>query len=327
MYDLITWLDRDVSAYVPVGATGVIVQFEETTGSYLQYAVRKKGSTDTWMLAQNTATTNQHGFLMTGLDANRVFELYTEATTTKTYLIGYTMAGVTFFTNAKNYSLGSTASWQDLDISGDTAPDTAIGALFTVQTGGNYNFGLRKKGSTDELYNEIKTNKSITALIGVDANQVAQHKIAHTDVDCYLTGYVTSGVVLFTNAVDKSTATTGSYVDVDITGDLQGGDDANGAILQTYTDASRLTAVRKNGASHDYYAEMKTDWLYTAIDTDDIFEQKIQDTSTALYLIGLLTFAAVAAVHRTATHRALHQVFTDGWLDFTADGGEPVLDV
>ena len=60
------WRDVDVSAYVPVGATGVIVQ-QVATDSWEDYGIRKNGSDDTWMSDQKTAAADQHCFLMAGL--------------------------------------------------------------------------------------------------------------------------------------------------------------------------------------------------------------------------------------------------------------------
>jgi predicted nucleic acid-binding protein len=73
-------------------------------------------------------------------------------------------------------------------------------------------------------------------------------KIANASVDLYLTGYVTSGAVFFTNAVDKSTATLGTYVDVDITGDLHlcrdVGDDM---VLETALNGRATHIVSRDG--------------------------------------------------------------------------------
>ncbi|MHC4414872.1 MAG: right-handed parallel beta-helix repeat-containing protein [Planctomycetota bacterium] len=280
-----TWEDVDVSAWVPAGATGVIIQYE-ATGSSAKYGVRENGSTDTWMSAENTAYVDTTGFLMTGVDAGRVIEVYEGDTAIKTYLIGYTMEGVTFFTNAIDKSLSTTGSYQDIDISGDTGADTPIGAILTVQnTSGSTTYAIRKNGSTDDHYNELKNSRSTSCLIGVDAGEICELKISSTVIDAYLVGYVTSGAVFFTNGVNKSTGTTGSYVDVDITADL-GSDDANGAILQAVSDSSLNFGVRKNGASYDYYGLTKNEWVFTAIDATDVFEQKIETTSKDLFLIG-----------------------------------------
>jgi len=108
-------------------------------------------------------------------------------------------------------------------------------------------------------------------------------------------GYVTGGAVFFTDAVDKSTATEDIYEDVDITGDLQGSEDANGAIVMfNQTNNRRAGALRENGASYDYYEDVSHQFAMVSIDSDDIFEQKIDYGDMDLHLIGY-TLAEVTA--------------------------------
>jgi hypothetical protein len=254
-----------------------------------QYGVRMNGSTDTWMVGtKNTARGAATLFFMTGVDANRIFEIYTQDVAVKTYLLGYTMAGVTFYTNAIDKSLASAGTYQDVNISADTGGNTAIGAIFTVnETGvGAAAYALRKKGSTDDFYSQIRADNATVQLVGVNMGEVAEMQIANLSLDLYLTGYVTSGAVFFTNAVDKSTATLGTYVGVDITGDLQGADDASGAILEVAAGGSGDVAVRRNGATYDFYGRTAHIGAITAIDASDILEQKIELASHDLYLTG-----------------------------------------
>jgi hypothetical protein len=296
------WRDVDVSAWVPAGATGVILQDVNPTATRYQYAVRNNGSSDTWMLTTESSRHESLGFHMIGVDANRVFEVYHESTSLKTYLLGYTMEGVTFFVNAVDKSISAAGSWTDVDISADTGADTAIGAVFVVMdtTRDDYQVGLRMKGSSDELYCEKDKGDADTALIGLDANEVAQMKIENTAIDLYLVGYVTSGAVFFTNAVNKATSTTGSYVDVDITGDI-GSDDANGAILRLVSSGEVYFGVRPNGATHDFYQRLvEQKWPVIGIDENNILEQKISATTHDLYLTGY-TLATGGPIAQMAT--------------------------
>ncbi len=299
------WVDVDVSSWVPAGATGVILQEVNSTGTSFPFGVRKNGSVDTWMASNNTSKTRSLGFHMIGVDAGGIFEAYTGSTSVKTYLLGYTTAGVTFFTNALNMSVNSTGSWQDIDISAHTGSDTAIGAVFVVRnTGGDANVALRMKGSSDDRYSEFDSEEAQTVLMGVDGNEVAQMKIASTTLDLYLIGYVTSGAVFFRNGLDKSTSTTGSYVDVDITSDI-GTDDANGAILALHNTSTTNEGftVRSNGATYDHYERVvEKVWPVTGIDASNIFEQKIGNPTRDLYLTGytLATGASLALANHDA---------------------------
>ena len=227
---------------------------------------------------------------MVGVDANRIFEVYTANTAVKTYLVGYTGQGVTFFTNAVSKATTTTGSYEDVDISFDTGSETALAGIFIMKNTSTsvYSYALNKKGSTDDFYYDMNKGAAAAYIIGLNASEVAQQKIENAALDLYLQGYVTGGAVLFTNATDKSTATTGSYVDVDITAHI-GSDDANGAIVETFVtpdNTAREVAVRKNGASYDYYERSNHVSALVAIDTGDIFEQKISDVKRDLYLLG-----------------------------------------
>jgi len=281
------WTDVDVSANVPVGATGVIVQFLGV-GADADYGVRMKGSTDNWAFDEE-AKAGQSGWLMTGVNAARVFQVYTGDAAVRTYLVGYTMAGVKFFVNRIDKSTATTGTWVDVNIAAETGSDTAIGAIFHVdcQAGSSVGYGLRKQGSTDNRLQTLRANMMNLGLVGVDTTETAQQQIAATTVDLFLVGYVTSGAVFFTNAVDKSTAITGSYQPVDITNDVGAGV-ANGAFveIQPSDGTRRNTAIRPNGATYDYYGEVSHQFALVGIDAGDVFEQKIQLNTMDLYLTG-----------------------------------------
>ena len=128
-------------------------------------------------------------------------------------------------------------TWRDVDISAETGGDTAIGAIFTVLTtaGASRSYALRKKGSSDDRFSDLRAETPTLGLIGVDANELAQLRIESLGgLELRLEGYVTDGAVFFDNATPKSTGTTGSYQSVDITGDLLGSDNANGAIAEIH---------------------------------------------------------------------------------------------
>ncbi|GAI62390.1 unnamed protein product, partial [marine sediment metagenome] len=102
-----SWEDVDVSSYVPSGATGVILHIVNNhLASGEHVGVRKNGSTDD---RHSDFTPSAHFGAAIGVDTNRVFEAYVESTTNiDIYLIGYTVSGVTFKTNADDKSLGTT---------------------------------------------------------------------------------------------------------------------------------------------------------------------------------------------------------------------------
>ncbi|MGH9461798.1 MAG: hypothetical protein ACRD1X_11310, partial [Vicinamibacteria bacterium] len=291
------WRDVDVSSSIPVGATGVILQYWNKSGTNMDYGVRNNGSGDGFFL--DSTKDQQQGWLMTGVDSNRIFEVYTEFTgVVETWLVGYTMSGVTFLTNRVDKSLGSTGTWQNINISGDTAT-TAIGAIFTVHNtdGSSQTYGLRKNGSGDNRVNILRANTATLGIIGVDSGEIAQMQIGNTTVDLYLVGYVTSGAVFFTNAIDKShTGPVNTYQAADITANI-GTDDANGAIVEIYPSGGtrRQVALRPNGSSFDKYNFVDHSFAVVGIDSGDVFQQEVENLTMDTYLVGY-TLATTTAV-------------------------------
>src|SRR3989344_4521565 len=108
-----SWQDVDVSAYVPSGATGVILHVDVDNGYTGGLGLRKNGSTDTGRGGLYANGNNQHFWTMAGLDANRIFEAYigTNTELIRIWLTGYTMSGVTFFDNAYEKTPAATGVW------------------------------------------------------------------------------------------------------------------------------------------------------------------------------------------------------------------------
>jgi len=281
------WVNVDVSAYVPYGATGVLVLFQNPTSTDRAYGIRKNGSSDDWQTQVQAVAGNQ-GWLMTGLDPNRIFEVYTESTAVKTYLLGYTLDGVTFLTNRVQKTIGFINSWRNVDISGETAPDTALGGIFTIVNRGisSDQFGLRKNGSLDDRVRELDGRSATLGVIGVDAAQTAELQVETVDIDLYLVGYVTHGAAFFTNAVNKSTSFTNVYRDVDISADIASR--ANGALVEIFNfDSGRYpAALRANGSASDLYLNHMHGFAAVGTDSSDVFEQKVGNLAMDLYLVG-----------------------------------------
>jgi parallel beta-helix repeat protein len=305
------WENVDVSAYVPAGATGVILRSGRTPGVLewflasgpgdFKYAVRKRGSSDTWMRDKVEGSYGQHLHLI-GLDATRMFQFYREHSSIDLHLLGYTMAGVEYFTDSVDKSLTVAGSWQDIDISADTGADTAIGAIVAVATYEHELFGVRPKGSSDDLYYQTFDYDACTfAVVGVDENEVFQMKIESTNTDAYLVGYVTRGAVFFTDMPNVSVTTAGAYRDVDVSS-YTGSDLVTGAIIQhadtiTYGTGSRgygsNVGYRGDADAYDYYKPLRHGWFMTPTDPPNygtVYESMVQDLDEDAYLAGYTVF-------------------------------------
>lgn len=274
-----SWQDMDASGSVPAGATGVILHCIFPYSSYA-FGLRKNGSTDNRI---TNVRYRSHCWAMIGVDSNRVFEAYVGSTTDiDIYVVGYTVSGVTFKTNADNKSLSTTGSWQDIDCSSE-AP-SAIGLIFEVVNVGTAAYGgLRKNGSSDDRSNyNIFQHQSFGAVIGCDASQICEGYIETTDVDFYLLGYITDGCTFNTNATDVSLTTTGAWTDLSA---LPSG--ANMGFIEVCPAGADKYGLRKNGSSEDIYQDARLHpWAIVECDEDRLIEGEIEKTTTDFFVVG-----------------------------------------
>lgn len=178
-----SWVDVNCSAQAP-SATGLILN-NYPGSSAADIGWRKNGSTTN--LHYNVAHYGAFGTIV-GCDNSRIVEGYSTSTTNlKSYLVGYITAGVTWYTNAVDTSLGGTGTWTDLAA---LPSNTGMGFYLIINWyPSSWNFGLRKNGSSEDIYLYIRSYGISWAFVGCDENWLIEGKIQYTDTDFYLLGY------------------------------------------------------------------------------------------------------------------------------------------
>lgn len=283
------WRLIDVSAHIPAGATGVVLHLRNNSASYaIALGLRKNGSTDNRI---QSLQENHHCWAMIGVDANRIFQCQVgsiagDSVYIDVYLIGYTIAGVTFTTNATDKAPGVTGSWQVVDCSA-LAPG-AIGLIFEFQnTAGDtfYNWGIKMNGSGDARLSPSRTHNGFGVVIGCDATQKVQIYIANAAVHLWLVGYITDGAVFYLNATDKSLAATGAWTDLAA---LPA--DAVMGFIEVITTEGYFYGLRKNGSAENIYGEVGSHpWGIVECDASKLIEGKIYATYIDFFLVGYAT--------------------------------------
>lgn len=199
----------------------------------------------------------------------------------------------TFLASQPAIAPGVTGSWQDVDISAYCPPGTTgvILRCFNNATS-DYNLGYRKKGSSDDRHGDQNARCQCWVACGVDANRVLELYIEHAEVYICLVGYFGPEAVFFTNGIDKSVGTAGSWQDVDISADLIPGDSACLAFLEFVATASTF-GVRKKGSDAEAYTSYDHRGGVAGLDANHRYENWINATSTDVYLLGYLKAGAV----------------------------------
>ncbi len=238
------WQTVDVSSYVPIGATGIWVHIESTTAAD-SIGLRMKGSTDNRTRPLNSSS---HTWAAVGLDSNRKCEIYV-GNGVNVYLIGYMATGVVFLENAQEYTLGSTGTWLDIDISGIAA--NAIGVIVEVNCTTTTGIGLRVNGSTDDHTGNVRDH--YWEILGVDGSQIFEAYTGSTaNGKFYVVGYILSGCTFKTDLPKKTLAATGAWEEFSWTTDAPS---ARVLFIRYITENGRAYGMRTRGSFEEIYRD------------------------------------------------------------------------
>lgn len=198
------WVDVNVSADIPAGATGVILHINYTSGGNHPILFRKKGSTfdpankPIW---RNT----MHAWLIVPVDANRIFQVWSDVTLFDLIVIGHTDDKVKFLDPPPLKSNTVTFTWQDIDITTDVGADAgnvlmAFGLFQSdaIVDGNN----VRPNGSTDS---RTGNSMAVSWFVKVDPSDIFEQYVINTADGAYLYGYAIADVdIPNLNAVERS---------------------------------------------------------------------------------------------------------------------------
>ena len=254
-----SWRDMDISAFVPEGTTGAIVEIINTdvTGT-LSGLVRGKEDTRDYISNLNfqRVADETHRWQFVKVDSDRVMQGYVEDRQIDFKLLGYTMGSdPSYFNTPFDVTPATESAWTIVDVSSFVDADADGVILFIVSTqDGDRNYGVREVGSSFSTTNRDLENFSSTMyLVGLDANY--QFEVYHTDFDdvkFYLVGQTKGSVVYYTNDLAVSDPATGSFQEIDAdTYSVPA--IANGLFLRVVsTGTSQISALRHGASTDDW---------------------------------------------------------------------------
>jgi len=276
-----TWTDISVASLAGYSSavTGVVVKVITTTSNNT-FGVRKKGSTDSRVGLIIGQVNGAQLEATIGVDSSGVFQGYAGGSDLDMYVVAL-ITEDTFFTNAIDKSQDTTTTWVDEDISSDTGGDTATYAWHEWSEAAQWILRYRKNTSTDDRRAQSGGTHN-WAFTGVDGSEICEQYINNSGQDAFLIGYGNSTrMVVHTNAIDRSTSTTGSYQTV-TTPHV----DAIAAIYDAYNSTASAIrhALRRVGDTADFYQCPSLGAHYTVgLGPAGTCEQKIASTSADLY--------------------------------------------
>ena len=211
----------------------------------------------------------------------------------------------------------STGSFQDVDLdSFVTVPTGATGAIIDIHnpSASDYTAGARANGSTDNRTTTHGNNSWTRLAVKLDANKIVEVYISNTAQKVYVRDFFGDEATFFTNGVAKSPASSGSWLDCNISGDT-GGDTAIAGVFQMFSvGGSRTFGMRKNGSTDARLQTMDNSMIVIGVDGSEICEQQTNDTDADNYLMAYVvdqaTFDTNATDKSTATTGSYQDVDT-----------------
>ena len=278
-----SWQDVDVSAYVPTDAVGVLLDIVSTNNAY-KTCVRPNGSTND--LSTLTHGASQRAFV--AIDDNDIFECYVSSLAgTDVYLLGYVTDEWVFRENWVDVTGSTTGSYVDVDVSA-SVPAGACAALLEITNSmvatGLLEINIRQNGSSDDLKHDLLYGGHSYVVVALDDDRIFESYRESSYNHVYLVGYITSGFVPLSDAVEKPYGSAGAWLDVDTTDHVPGG-----AVAQLFQFSS-TTALDRDfrsplDATEHYQDGNYQEWVIVP----NACEAKCQTTNGILNLLGYFT--------------------------------------
>ncbi|MBN2331146.1 MAG: hypothetical protein JXC85_05005, partial [Candidatus Aenigmarchaeota archaeon] len=183
--------DVDLSSYIPLTATGVMVMVSDDGGGAGAGAQIRKGDSTQDLSTYSHLEDDCNMILITGVDDDKEIDIYQGNSNWDYYLIGYFDSEV-FFTDYVDVSPGSSTGWVVIDVS-SYVPAGATGVIINVQnvdTSNDEDYMIRPVGSGDDRsIRELEDDAHAYWAVMLDSSRSFQIQRDSTDVRFYLVGY------------------------------------------------------------------------------------------------------------------------------------------
>ena len=287
-----SWQDIDLTAHVPVGATGAVVEVVNTGLDWTQGGVLR-GKEDSRDYMSNPhygpvqVGAENHRWQMVKIDSNRLIQGYITSPAIDFKLIGYTIGtDPSFFPSPADVTIGTTGSWAAVDLSSQVDSD-ADGAILFL-TGDAKRYGIREVGSsysTTSLTTPVKGNTMY--LVGLDGNKEFETYLEGA-TNIYLVGQTKGSVVYYTNDLVATDPVTGVWASLDA--DTFGVDTtANGLLLHAEVANESDIGFRHADSTDNWNKKLPAGSHVQAavgINSSNLWDEYMEDLGTDISIAG-----------------------------------------
>lgn len=290
-----SWIEVDISSYIPVSATVVILRFYNSGGSRRVMGARSAdSSTD---MKGDIGAQGQVAYYCT-VGTDRKIDIYVEHADCEVYLVGWFTSEAVGFDDSLDYQ-PATTDWSTVDVSGVVPPGAVFAIMSVVTDEGEFNHrcGYRPIGSSTDNY--IIYNSGVEGIIvPLDSNRHFEYRSnkAPADAALYLVGYITTGTG-HTNWVAITPTLTGTFEDIDCNDDDTPPANADMVFIQTRVSSSNRNDLRAdNSTEHLDYKVKIISGIWAVGLINDIFEAYRSVAGNQLYIWGYSTDGGAAPV-------------------------------
>lgn len=214
------------------------------------------------------------------------------------------------------------STWNDVDVSSNVSA-SATGVILTCDYTSTAvtTFGLRKNGSTDTVTARFDDNHMGSFYVGVDGSAIFEMLASSkASLTVWLVGYFEDEAFFRDNAAVKSVASSNTWLNVDISGDLDGSDVSYAAMGYTNRPShAHFVGYRADGGTDNrtgFTDEVTGVFVKTV---SDVFEMNTnQAASTSFYLLGYIKDNTNINLDTNLTE--VTPTTKDSWEDVTQSG-------
>ena len=293
-----SWQDIDLSAYVPPGTTGAVVEVVNTVNTNdLSGVVRGKEDTRDYMSNPlfEAMAAETHRWQIVKVDSNRLIQGYIENVAIDFKLRGYTLGSdPSYFANPPDITPATKGQWETIDVSAYVDAD-ADGVILLVDSTNNKGkkYAIREVGSiflaAGPDKHEIGEYSNTMYLVGINAADRFQAWLGEVlTIKIYLVGQTKKSVVYNLEDVAVADPATGSWQELDAN-TYNVPTEANGLFLRA---GALIANNKKLGFRH---GDSTDDWngnvgrnthllAGTGIRADDVWDEYMEDTKTEVFI-------------------------------------------
>jgi len=295
-----TWVNVDISAFVPAGAQGAILEIINThPSSGLSAVARGVEDTREYMPDGNSQKIpgRSHRWQVVKIDSNLEIQLYVENTSDIVVnLLGHTLGtDPVFYSSPPDITPGTTGSWTTVDVSSNVTTDTMGVVLLIDGTANEASYGIRETGSTfSSTARTVSAEGNTMYAVGIDSSGQFDIYLDDASINVYLIARTERSLVFYDDDIAVTDPTPGSWQPVDADS-YSIPSVASGLLLYAHNTQNKRNdfGIRQVGSAIDLDKGLWSDGHVqgaVGLDSDNVWEEYLGsanvDVSIAAYTTG-----------------------------------------